>query len=125
MEKRRILIVDDEAGVTRMLKLYLEATQAYEVRTENHGSRAVAAAREFRPHLVLLDVVMPDMDGATVAAEIGADAGLKNTPVVFLTALVTGKEVGSAGRNIGGRPFIAKPVDPERIIELIEKHVKN
>ena len=45
--------------------------------------------------------------------------------VSFLTALVTGKEVGSAGRNIGGRPFIAKPVDPERIIELIEKHVKN
>ena len=125
MEKKRILIVDDEAGVTRMLKLYLEATQAYEVRTENHGSRAVAAAREFRPHLVLLDVVMPDMDGATVAAEIGADARLKDTPVVFLTALVTGKEVGGSGRNIGGRPFIAKPVDPERIIELIEKHVKN
>lgn len=125
MDKRRILIVDDEAGVTRMLKLFLEATQAYEVRTENQGSRAVAAVREFRPHLVLLDVVMPDMDGATVAAEIGADARLKDTPVVFLTALVTGKEAGGSGRNIGGRPFIAKPVDPDRIVELIEKHAKN
>ncbi|MBI3030023.1 MAG: response regulator [Candidatus Rokubacteria bacterium] len=125
MDKRRILIVDDEAGVTRMLKLFLEATQAYEVRTENQGSRAVAAVREFRPHLVLLDVVMPDMDGAAVAAEIGADARLKDTPVVFLTALVTGKEAGGSGRNIGGRPFIAKPVDPDRIVELIEKHAKN
>jgi len=125
MDKRRILVVDDEAGVTRMLKLFLEATQAYEVRTENHGSRAVAAAREFRPHLVLLDVVMPDMDGATVAAEMGADAKLKDTPIVFLTALVTRKEAGGSGRNIGGWPFVAKPVDPDRIVELIEKHAKN
>jgi DNA-binding response OmpR family regulator len=125
MDKRRILVVDDEAGVTRMLKLFLEATQAYEVRTENHGSRAVAAVREFRPHLVLLDVVMPDMDGATVAAEIGADAKLKDTPIVFLTALVTREEAGGSGRNIGGRPFVAKPVDPDRIVELIEKHAKN
>src|SRR3989304_9494880 len=112
MDKRRILIVDDEAGVTRMLKLFLEATQAYEVRTENHGSRAVAAVREFRPHLVLLDVVMPDMDGATVAAEIGADPGLKDTPVVFLTALVTGKEAGGPGRNLGGRAVIARTGRP-------------
>ena len=125
MDKRRILIVDDEAGVTRMLRVCLQWTQSYEVSTENHGSRAVAAVREFRPHLVLLDVVMPDMDGATVAAEIGADPGLKDTPVVFLTALVTGKEAGGSGRNIGGRPFIAKPADPDRIVELIEKHAKN
>src|SRR3989304_2938121 len=111
MDKRRILIVDDEAGVTRMLKLFLEATQAYEVRTENHGSRAVAAVREFRPHLVLLDVVMPDMDGATGG--------------VFGTALGTGKGGGGSGPNIGGRPFIAKPADPDRIVELIEKHAKN
>lgn len=125
MEKKRILIVDDEAGVTRMLKMYLEGTQAYEVRTENQGTRALPAAREFKPHLVLLDIVMPDMDGASVAAALGADAGLKDTPVVFLTALVTNKEAGGAGRSIGGRPFVAKPVDPERIIDVIEKHTKN
>ena len=124
MDKKRILIVDDEAGVTRMLKMYLEETQAYEVRTENQGKRALAAAREFRPHMVLLDVVMPDMDGASVAAQMTADVSLKDTPVVFLTALVTNKEAG-AGRNIGGRPFIAKPVDPEKIIEFIETHVQN
>lgn len=125
MEKKRILIVDDEAGITRALKLYLEGTQAYEVRTENHGRRALAAAREFRPNLVLLDIVMPDMDGATLAAEISADASLKNIPIVFLTALVTNKEVGGQGRSIGGRPFIAKPADPEKVVDCIEKHVKN
>lgn len=124
MDKKRILIVDDEAGVTRMLKMYLEGTQAYEVRTENQGKRALAAAREFRPHMVLLDVVMPDMDGASVAAQMTADVSLKDTPVVFLTALVTNKEAGG-GRSIGGRPFIAKPVDPEKIIEFIETHVQN
>lgn len=125
MDKKRILIVDDEAGITRTLKLYLEATGAYEVRTENQGRRALPAAREFRPNLVLLDVVMPDIDGGTVAAQFDADAALKDIPVVFLTALVSNKEIGSQGRSIGGRPFLAKPLDPKKLIEYVEQHVKN
>lgn len=124
MDKKRILIVDDEAIVTRTLKLYLEGTGSYEVRTENEGTRALAAAKEFKPDLVLLDLIMPDTDGATVAAEIREDAALKDTPIVFLTALVSQKEVGPTGRDIGGHPFLAKPVDPEKVVEAIEKHTK-
>src|SRR2546423_5120830 len=59
MSKRRILVVDDETSITRLLKLNLEQTGSYEVREENLGARVLEAAREFKPDLVLLDVMMP------------------------------------------------------------------
>lgn len=124
MDKKRILVVDDEAIVTRTLKMYLEGTGSYEVRTENEGTKALPAAREFDPDLVLLDLIMPDTDGATVAAEIKEDEALKDTPIVFLTALVSQQEVGPSGKDIGGHPFLAKPVDPEKVVEAIEQHAR-
>jgi len=123
MGRKRILIVDDEVGVTRGLKLYLEATGAYEVRAENHGSHALVTAREFNPHLILLDIVMPDADGATVAAAIKMQPMLQQVPIVFLTALVSKREVSPDGRTIGGHAFLAKPVDPDRVIACIERHL--
>lgn len=120
--KKRILLVDDEATITRTLKLYLEGTGAYEVRTENRGSAALKAAQEFRPNLILLDVAMPDMDGGEVAEQIATDDLLKGTPIVFLTALVKRQEVIAAGGDIGGYPYIAKPLEPDKIIEVIERH---
>ena len=125
MGKKRILLVDDEPSVTRTLQMYLEATGAYEVRAENDATLALAAAQEFEPDLIFLDVVMPEKDGAVLAAEISGDATLKAVPIVFLTGLVTEKEVGPEGRDIGGRAFLAKPVDPEKIVECIEKYMKS
>ena len=119
MAKKRILLIDDEPSLTRMLRLNLEKTRAYKVREENQGARGLAAAREFKPDLILLDVIMPDADGGEVAAQIKQDPNLKDTPVVFLTAAVTKKEEGV----IGGRPFLAKPVDVKEVIDCIEKHL--
>ncbi len=124
MEKKRILVVDDEAVITRTLKLYLEGTGSYEVRTENEGSHALQAAREFNPDLIRLDLVMPDPDGATLASELGGDSELQNIPIIFLTALVSEKEVGAQGKEIGGHPFLAKPVNPERVVECIEQQLQ-
>ena len=62
-EKKRILLVDDEPSITRLLKLNLEQTGDYEVATENVSKAALATAEEFRPDLILLDVMMPDLDG--------------------------------------------------------------
>jgi CheY-like chemotaxis protein len=125
MGKKRILLVDDEPSVTRTLQIYLEATGEYEVRAENDASQALAVAQGFEPDIIFLDVVMPTKDGATLAAEISTDATLKDVPIVFLTALVTEKEVGHDGRDIGGHSFLAKPIDPEKIVECIEKFVKS
>src|SRR5256885_6808592 len=89
MNRKRILVVDDEIGFTRLLKLTLEQTNDYEVRVENRPERALSAAREFRPDLVLLDVVMPRMFGADVAAGLRADGRLESTPVLVFTATVS------------------------------------
>ena len=124
MTKRRILLVDDEVGITRALALYLTENGNCDVRVENTGSRALAAAREFRPDLIVLDIVMPDADGASLAAEIEADPILKDTPIVFLTALVSQHETHGGSLLIGQRPFFAKPVDPDTILAYIDKHAR-
>ena len=121
--KKRILVIDDEAGFTRLLKLNLEATGHYEVREENCGPNGHSTARGFKPDLILLDVMMPGMDGGAVAARLQEDAHLKSVPLVFLTAAVKQEEVGSHGGMIGGFPFSAKPVSLSDVIEVIEKNL--
>jgi CheY-like chemotaxis protein len=124
MRKRRVLLVDDEIGITRTLALYLTEAGDCEVRVENAGSRALAAAREFRPHVIFLDIVMPDADGATVAAEIQADPQLHRTPIIFLTALVSQHETRGRAAQIAGHPFLAKPVDPDTVLEYVDMYAQ-
>lgn len=121
-DKKRILLVDDEVAITRTLALYLEGTGRYEVRAENESLEALRTARLFQPHLVLLDVSMPDMDGGELALLIQKDEALVGVPIVFLTALVRPEEVEVIGKEIAGRPFIAKPADPEQVVACIEKY---
>ena len=122
MKKPRILLVDDDVGITRTLGLYLQENGNCDVRIENVGSRALEAAREFRPNLVILDIVMPDADGGAVAAEFNTDPVLHGTPIVFLTALVSQRQTRGAVQQIGGHPFLAKPVDPEIVLACIGKY---
>jgi DNA-binding response OmpR family regulator len=119
--KKRILMVDDEPALTRMVKLNLERTGNYEVRTENQGSMAVSAAKEFKPDLILLDVMMPDMNGDEVAAALKEDAELSKIEFIFMTAIVTKEETGEMGTNIGGHIFLAKPVKTDELIATIER----
>jgi CheY-like chemotaxis protein len=123
MEKKRILIIDDEASFTRMVKLNLEKTGTFEVREENRATYALAAAREFKPDLILLDVIMPTMDGGDVAAHIRQDRHLKGTPIVFLTATVSPVEAGEGGLNSGGDLFLAKPVSLDNLIHCLNENI--
>ena len=124
MRKRKVLLVDDDAGITRSLALYLEENGSYDVRVENMGSRAIATAREFRPDVVFLDIVMPDADGGSIAAEMRGDPVLRDTPIVFLTALVSQHVTHGVQTHIGGHPFLAKPVDPDVVLSCIERYAK-
>ena len=123
MTKKKILVVDDEQSMTRMLKRNLEATGRYDVRTENSGAAGVTAAREFQPDLILLDVMMPGIDGGEVAAKIKEDKRLVNIPVVFLSAIVKKEETQPTGGNIGGLTFLAKPVKLDDLVTCIENHL--
>ncbi len=122
-DPKKILIVDDEVSFTRLLKLNLEQDGAFEVRVENRAMAAVSSAREFKPDLVLLDVIMPQLDGGQVASRFKADPLLTNIPIVFLTATVRKQEVDAHRGIIGGFPFIAKPVSVEAVLECIEKYL--
>jgi DNA-binding response OmpR family regulator len=122
-EKKRILVVDDEPSITRLLKLNLEQTNAYAVRAENDAEAAVAAAEEFMPHLILLDVMMPGLDGGELANRIQASPKLKSVPIVFLTAAATKGEVYARGGQVGGLSFLAKPVEISEVVACLRQHL--
>ena len=85
---------------------------------------AFAATREFKPHLILLDVIMPTMDGGDVAAQIQLDPHLKDTPVIFLTATISRREAGVTGLNSGGELFLAKPVSAALLMQRIQEKLR-
>jgi len=122
--KKRILIIDDEASFTRLLKLNLHHTGRYTAETVNDPDQALAVAREFSPDIILLDVMMPRMDGGELASRLLASSRFKATPIVFLTAAVKRNEVSSHQGSVGGLPFIAKPVDFKEVIDCIETQLR-
>jgi CheY-like chemotaxis protein len=124
MDKKRILVVDDEEGFTRMLKLNLEKLGIYEVLEVNDARQALDQARRFKPDLILLDVIMPEADGGDVAAQFQADPAMRSTPILFLTAAVSRQEAGAGAVVSGGMMFISKPVTLRRLVECIEQHLK-
>ncbi len=122
-KKKRILVVDDEADFAKLIRLNLEQTGRFEVRAENRAAAALAAAKSFKPDLVLMDVLMPDLMGSEVAAQMREDDETKDIPVVFLTAVVGKEEVVQRGGIIGGHLFVAKPVDIKQLIEVIDENI--
>lgn len=124
MKKKRILLIDDEPDFTHVLKLNLEETGRYEVVEENRPEYVLPIARAFKPDLIFLDVVMPHVHGGEVAEKLRADEAIKDTPVVFLTAVVSREEAERQDGVIGGHPFIAKPVSLDEVLLLIEKYLQ-
>ena len=123
-EKKRILVVDDQAGDTRLLKRFLEGTDKYVVREENDAVAALSAAEEFQPHLILLDVLMPDMDGSELANCLRANPKLRAVPIVFLTAKVSKEEVELCGGRIGKYPVLAKPIVLTEVADCLNQLLK-
>ena len=112
----RVLIVDDDGPVVRTLQMCLEAMERYTVRVETDATRALATAQQFRPDVVLLDMIMPHRSGEDVLQEFRGEAGLERVPVLFLTAT----PIRSAGRADG---WIAKPATATEVARQIEARV--
>ncbi len=119
MEKAKILVVDDDPKLSRLVKLFLEKTKLYEVIEENRSSHAVETARSIRPAAILLDVDMPGKDGGEVARDLGADPQLCRKPIMFFTSLISTAEAGKREVMRGGQPFLAKPVNPVALVEAV------
>jgi CheY-like chemotaxis protein len=116
MSKRRVLIVDDDANLSRLAGMILENSGQYEVMIVNESARALAAAGQFRPNLMLLDVDMPGKSGGDLAREAANDLHLRDIPILFLTGLVNHEEAGTCPMESGGMRFLAKPVEPALLL---------
>ena len=119
---KRILLIDDDPVFTRTVKLLLETSGNYSVEEENNSRNAFATTRWFRPDLIFLDVMMPDVDGGDIAQQIEGDALLHGTPIVFFTGLVSEEEAVS--NRIGGYRFIAKPLRRDQLLGCVEEILK-
>lgn len=122
MKKTRILIVDDEADFVFFLKLNLERTGKYEVYAHTDPYAAIRTAEIYNPDLALLDIMMPKMDGGELAWQLRNKETTRDTPVLFLTALLNHEEEGTEINN--KRQFIAKPITPAALMEKIELVLK-
>ena len=105
----RILIVDDNPTNVKVLQTRL-AAEGYEVLTAADGEEGLAAARQHTPDLILLDVMMPKLDGFEVCRRLRADAAFPFTPIIMVTAMADSKDV-IAGLEAGGDEYLTKPVD--------------
>ena len=125
MPKKKILVVDDEIAITKLLKLVLERTAKFEVYAENQGSRAMKTASEVKPDLILLDVNLSDENGGELSERFSKDASLKQIPIIFLTGAISPTEVESGMGTLAGRPVVAKPINMEKLVAMMEKYLKN
>jgi CheY-like chemotaxis protein len=119
MSKRRVLIVDDDVNLSRLSGMILENSGKYEVMIVNQSARALAAAIQFQPDVMLLDVDMPGKSGGDLAQEAALDSRLRGVPVLFLTGLVSHAEAGTSPMESGGMKFLAKPVEPALLLATV------
>jgi CheY-like chemotaxis protein len=115
---RRVLVADDERAIRLLCSVNLSASGVEVVEAEN-GREALELARRERPDLVLLDVMMPDVDGWTVARELAADDRTRDIPIVFLTARAEAAD-RRIGQQLGGVGYLVKPFDPVAIGDFVE-----
>ncbi|MDH3795598.1 MAG: response regulator transcription factor, partial [Flavobacteriaceae bacterium] len=114
----KILLVDDEPDILEILNYNL-SSQGYQVYTAKNGVEGVAKAKKNKPHLIILDVMMPEMDGIEACEEIRNTPGIENTLITFLTA--RGEDYSQvAGYDAGADDYITKPVKPKVLLSKVK-----
>ena len=122
MKNKRILMIDDDIPLTQSMRINLEDTGNFEVMIENQSNKAISTARAFKPDLIILDVVMPGLDGGDVSALLKSDPYLSNVPIIMVTALVSNDETGNESMvRSGDHLMMAKPIRFEKLLNAIEK----
>jgi CheY-like chemotaxis protein len=116
-------VIDDNVGITAMLKEGLERTGLYEVREQNNGHDGLETARQFRPDLVLLDLMMPQMSGGDVARWMKAEPSLEATRIIFLTALVSETDSPKHDLRCGGHRCLSKSISLKRMVACVAEEL--
>lgn len=113
----KILVIDDEAEITEIIETFLKDA-GYQVLVENSSVMGIERAKSFRPELILLDIMMPFMDGYEVCDELKKNKETENIPVIFLTGKDARSDEGKSFK-VGGDMFIKKPFNCERLLEIV------
>lgn len=121
-DKNRVLIVDDEPGNIKILSSLLAADYALSVATS--GKQALDVARAQSPDIVLLDMVMPEMDGIAVCRALRADPATKDIPVIFVTSMGDSANE-ERGLEAGAVDYISKPISPPIVKARVKIHIQN
>ncbi|PSH63637.1 response regulator [Phyllobacterium sophorae] len=122
MASWRVIYVDDESDIREVASMALELDAALEVRTCAGGQEALEVARSWKPNLILLDVMMPGMDGPMTLEELRRDAITQKIPVVFITARTQARDV-ERFLQLGAAGVIAKPFDPMALAKDVRKYL--
>ncbi len=119
MKKGKILVVDDEVNITQILEFSI-GSEGYEVITAANGEEAIDKARREQPDLIILDIMMPKIDGYEACRILKTNPLTKNIPVVLLTA--KGRDIDKRlGYEVGATDYIVKPFSPNKLIERIHE----
>lgn len=123
MSKQRVLVVDDDKEVVRLMQAYL--TQAgYEVLLAYDGETAVHTLRREKPDLVLLDLMLPGLDGWQITRLMRSDANLANIPIIMLTARVEDTEK-IVGLEMGADDYVTKPYNPREVVARVRARLRS
>ena len=117
IDNAKVLVVDDEPEITEIVQAFL-GEAGYQVLVENSSQNAVEKARKFKPDVILLDIMMPDIDGYDICQELKKDPKFADTPIIFLTGKGRSDDMGRSFKS-GGDMFIKKPFSCERLLEII------
>ena len=117
LDTAKVLVVDDESEITEIVETFL-TDAGYKVATANSGSEAIKKAKEFKPDIILLDIMMPGTDGYAVCQQIKKETAFANTPVIFLSGKDREEDMGRSFKA-GGDMYIKKPFSCERLLEII------
>ena len=118
MADRRILIVDDDPVILRLLKVNFEM-EGFGVITAENGQAGVDAATQELPDIILLDVMMPGMNGLEAAERLRSQSSTQQIPIVFVSAKAQSVDV-KAGLQAGAVDYVTKPFDPVELVEKVE-----
>ncbi|MBU1912597.1 MAG: response regulator [Candidatus Omnitrophica bacterium] len=119
MDKKRILVVDDEEDILNVLRFRLEANN-YEVLVASDGQEGLNKARSEKPDLMILDLMLPKLDGYKVCRMLKFDEAYKSIPIIIFTARVQKKD-GELGMEMGADAYIPKPFEPEILLDKIKE----
>jgi two-component system OmpR family response regulator len=123
-ELRRVLYVEDDPDIRTVASIALEVVGGYTLQACSSGAEALAVAGEFGADLLLLDVMMPDMDGPTTLARLRELVPTATTPVIFMTARVQEGEI-ALYKSLGAIGVIAKPFDPMQLAQQVRSLWQN